>query len=81
MNGEPAEVWALPHKTLLEVLREDMVHASFGRNDRRLNTFLFSVSLLCVIFGFEGDCRLVCVTGVVRSGPRREVVVREGSLR
>jgi carbon-monoxide dehydrogenase small subunit len=24
VNGEPVEVWALPHKTLLEVLREDL---------------------------------------------------------
>ena len=24
VNGEPAEVWAPPHKTLLEVLREDL---------------------------------------------------------
>ena len=26
------------------------------------------------------DCCRECVSGVVRSGPRREVVVREGSL-
>ena len=29
---------------------------------------------------YERDCGFVCVTGVVRSGPRLDVVVREGLL-